>query len=198
MTESAAQSLHHRIFLPFSASIRRMALPTIDPTSAHLSYLILSLFLVSYALFCKLIRSRLHYVRIPAGHACRHSPLAPEATVSLICNDGDWEDDTIQEVMQMVVGVQVFAIAVELRQKKYMKINFKYRNAARSGHGYWVDGLCPDEILHPANQLYHSFDHRRMFDTNRSSLGGQCCRGGSLLAASTRTDHTITPSRIRL
>lgn len=117
MTESAVQSLHHRIFLPFSASIRRMALPTIDPTSAHLSYLILSLFLVSYALFCKLIRSRLHYVRIPAGHACRHSPLAPEATVSLICNDGDWEDDTIQEVMRMVVGVQVFAIAVELRQK---------------------------------------------------------------------------------
>lgn len=69
MTESASQSLHHCIFLPLLLlnvhSIRRMAFPSIDPSSAHLAYPILSLFLASYALFPQLIRNRLHFVRTP-------------------------------------------------------------------------------------------------------------------------------------
>jgi NhaP-type Na+/H+ or K+/H+ antiporter len=34
-----------------------------------------------------------------------------------------------------------------------VKINLKYRNAGRPSYGYWIDGLRPNEILHPANQL---------------------------------------------
>jgi hypothetical protein len=53
------------LLLPNVHSIRRMAFPSIDPTSAHLAYPILSLFLASYALFPQLIRNRLHFVRTP-------------------------------------------------------------------------------------------------------------------------------------
>lgn len=76
-----------------------MALPIIDLALGHLSCLILSMFLVSYSLFCELIHSRFHFIsRIPAGHARRHSSLVPEGIVSLIRTDGDWEDDITQEV----------------------------------------------------------------------------------------------------
>jgi hypothetical protein len=140
MTESAAQSLHHRIFPPLSPanmqSIRRMTLPSIDLTSAHLSYLILSMFIVSYSLFCELIHSRLYFTsRMPAGHARRHSSLVSGGTVSLIRTDGGLGRRHPQEVAWVVVGLQVFALPLSFPQK-YLKVNLKYRNTTRPGHGY--------------------------------------------------------------
>src|SRR5947209_11333337 len=104
-------------------SIRRMALPIIGLTSAHLSYLILSMFLVSYPLFCEFIRKSplLCVPNPPLATLCRHSSLVPEGIVSLIRTDGDWEDEITQGMAWMVVGVQSLCHPVGL-PKKYIKI----------------------------------------------------------------------------
>jgi NhaP-type Na+/H+ or K+/H+ antiporter len=96
-----------------------MAFPGLEPTSAHLTYLILSLFLVSYALFSELISNRLHLSEPPLATLVGII-FGPKGIVSLNPQRWGWEDNITQEVTRMVVGVQVFAIAIELPQK-YMK-----------------------------------------------------------------------------
>lgn len=83
----------------------------------------------------------------------------------------------------MVVGVQVFAIAIELPQK-YMKPTSEVSQCFLD-LSWLLDGLRTDHIPHPADQIHHSIDHRRLLDANRSGLGGQRptfrreCRNGS-------------------
>ena len=100
-----------------------MAFPGIEPTSAHLTYLILSLFLVSYALFSELIRNRLHLSEPPLATLVGII-FGPRGIASLNPRGWGWEDNITQEVTRMVVGVQVFAIAVELPQK-YMRTHIR-------------------------------------------------------------------------
>lgn len=100
-----------------------MAFPGIEPTSAHLTYLILSLFLVSYALFSELIRNRLHLSEPPLATLVGII-FGPRGITSLDPQRWGWEDNITQEVTRMVVGVQVFAIAIEL-PPRYMKIHLR-------------------------------------------------------------------------
>ena len=100
-----------------------MAFPGIEPTSAHLTYLILSLFLVSYALFSQLIRNRLHLSEPPLATLVGIL-FGPRAISSINPQQWGWEDNITQEVTRMVIGIQVFAIAVEL-PSKYMKAHLR-------------------------------------------------------------------------
>ena len=96
-----------------------MAFPGIEPTSAHLTYLILSLFLITYALFSELIRNRLHLSEPPLATLIGIL-FGPRGITSLNPQRWGWEDNITQEVTRIIVGVQVFAIAVEL-PARYMK-----------------------------------------------------------------------------
>jgi sodium/hydrogen antiporter len=100
-----------------------MAFPQIDPTSPHLTFLILSLFLVSYALFSELIRNRLHLSEPPLATLAGIA-FGPRGITALNPQRWGWEDNITQEVTRVVVGVQVFAIAIELPQK-YIKAHLR-------------------------------------------------------------------------
>jgi len=105
----------------------------IEPTPAHLTYLLLSAFLITYTLFTSLIRNRLHLSEPPIAllvgiilgpralgwltpnlcgvNGCRSGT---EATGNSPLGGWGWGDDVVQEATRVIVGIQVFAIGVEL------------------------------------------------------------------------------------
>ena len=126
-----------------------MAWDQIEATPPHISYLILSLFLIWYTLFATFIRNRLHLseppialiVGILLGPQCL-GWLSPNYRGVIGPIDGSitgegpslggwgWGDDisncratmflvctlirTVQETTRVIVGIQVFAVGVEL------------------------------------------------------------------------------------
>ena len=110
-----------------------MAWSQIEPNPPHRTYLLLSLFLILYALFTCFIRNRLHLSEPPLAllYGILLGPrglawLTPNIRAS---NGPDWTeppqdavdmggwgwgDDIVQEAARVIVGVQVFSIGVEL------------------------------------------------------------------------------------
>lgn len=100
-----------------------MAWPQLEPTSPHLTYLILSLFLILYALFSELIRNRLHLSEPPLATLAGIA-FGPRGVGALTPIEWGWEDNITQELTRVIVGVQVFAVGVEL-PKKYIKNHWR-------------------------------------------------------------------------
>jgi sodium/hydrogen antiporter len=96
-----------------------MAWPQIEPTTSHLTYLILSLFLIIYALFSELIRNRLHLSEPPLATLVG-IVFGPRGIGILNPKTWGWQDDITQEFSRIIVGVQVFAVGLEL-PKKWLK-----------------------------------------------------------------------------
>ena len=92
----------------------------VEPTPAHATYLILSLFLIIYALFSQIIRNRLHLAEPPlatlVGIIC-----GPRGFGIVEPKSWGWEDNITQEFARVVVGVQVFAVGVELPRRYLFK-----------------------------------------------------------------------------
>lgn len=89
-------------------------------------------------LFSELIRNRLHLSE-PLLAAIVGIIFGPKGITSLNPQRWGWEGNITQEVTRMVVGVQVFAIAIELPQK-YMKTNLRSVSMpSRPCHGF-LDG----------------------------------------------------------
>lgn len=93
-----------------------MAWPQVEPTTPHLTYLILSLFLIGYALFSELIRNRLHLSEPPLATVVGII-FGPRGFDLLNPKTWGWQDDITQEITRIVVGVQVFAVGIELPRK---------------------------------------------------------------------------------
>lgn len=103
----------------------------LEPTPAHITYLILSFFLITYVLFEKFVRNRLHLSEPPIallagivlgprflgwitpnvygvnGYPSKHSPQHG-------VGGWGWGDNVMQEVTRVIVCIQVFAVGVEL------------------------------------------------------------------------------------
>lgn len=95
----------------------------LEPTPAHFVYLILSAFLLLYALFSSFIRNRLHL---------SEPPLATLVGIAFGPHGADlfsppkWglEDNVTQEAARVIVGLQVFTVGVEL-PKQYFRRHWK-------------------------------------------------------------------------
>jgi NhaP-type Na+/H+ or K+/H+ antiporter len=85
----------------------------LEPTPAHLTYLSLSLFLMLYALFAQFIRNHLHLSEPPLAVAFGIL-LGPSFLNILRPRKFGIDDSVIQEFTRMVVGIQCFAVGVEL------------------------------------------------------------------------------------
>ncbi|MCJ1228291.1 hypothetical protein MMC12_004952 [Toensbergia leucococca] len=90
-----------------------MAWKQLEPTSAHLTYLILSAFLIIYALFSHFCRNRLHLSEPPLATLVGIA-FGPRGADVLDPEKWGIEDDLTQEAARIIVGVQVFAVGVEL------------------------------------------------------------------------------------
>lgn len=88
----------------------------LEPTAAHLSFLILSGFLSIYALFSHFIRNRLHLSEPPLAILVGIL-FGPRAINAL--NPIDWgiEDKLTHELTRVILGLQVFTVGIELPER---------------------------------------------------------------------------------
>lgn len=86
----------------------------LEPTPAHLTYLIFSLFLIAYALFSVLIRDRLHLAEPPL--ALVTGILLGPAALHVLSPHDRWglTDDFTLELTRVVLSLQCLAVGVEL------------------------------------------------------------------------------------
>lgn len=100
-----------------------MAWKQLAPTPSHLTYIILSAFLITYALFSSFIRNRLHLAEPPL--ATLFGVLVGPACLDVI-DPSRWidKDSTTEEITRIVVGVQVFVIGVEL-PRRWIKVHWR-------------------------------------------------------------------------
>jgi sodium/hydrogen antiporter len=100
-----------------------MAWPEIEPSTAHLTYLIWAFFLFTYAVFSELIRNRAHISEPPLATLVGII-FGPRGATVLDPFHWGWEDPITQELTRIIVGVQVFAVGIDL-PSKYMKRHWK-------------------------------------------------------------------------
>jgi len=95
----------------------------LEPTGAHLSYILLPLFLLTYALFSYFIRNRLHLSEPPLATLFGIA-IGPEGLGIMSPREWGFEDRTMIEFTRIVAAVQCFVIGVEL-PSGYMRQNWK-------------------------------------------------------------------------
>lgn len=95
----------------------------LSPTPSHLAYILISSFLILYALFSKFIRDRLHLAEPPL--ATLFGILVGPDCLNII-DPKRWidENSTTEEVTRIVVGFQVFVIGLEL-PRRWLKVNLR-------------------------------------------------------------------------
>lgn len=100
-----------------------MSWPQIEPSSAHLTYLLWATFLTLYAVFSELIRNRAHLSEPPLA-TIFGIVFGPRGLTVLDPYTWGWEDPITQELSRIIVGVQVFAVGIDL-PARYMKKHWK-------------------------------------------------------------------------
>jgi sodium/hydrogen antiporter len=85
----------------------------IEPTLPHLTYIILSSFLIIYVLFSQFIRDSLHLSEPPL--AVLIGILFGPTVLNIITPRAwDLDDNILQEVTRIIVGIQCFVVGIKL------------------------------------------------------------------------------------
>ncbi|KAF2138413.1 uncharacterized protein K452DRAFT_352982 [Aplosporella prunicola CBS 121167] len=85
----------------------------IEPTAPHLTYIVLSTFLILYALFDLFIRNRLHLSEPPLATAVGII-FGPKGAGILHPEHWGIDDVFMQEFTRIILGIQCFAVGIEL------------------------------------------------------------------------------------
>lgn len=103
-----------------------MAWEQLEPTPPHLSYLLISSFLIVYCLFATFVRNRLHLSEPPLALlvGILLGPrvlgwLNPNSCPQQGCTGDEsdrwgWGDTQVQEISRVILGVQVFTVGIGL------------------------------------------------------------------------------------
>ncbi|KAJ4295445.1 hypothetical protein N0V90_007457 [Kalmusia sp. IMI 367209] len=100
-----------------------MAWKQLEPTAPHVTFLVITVFLIFYALFSLLIRNRLHLSEPPLATVFGII-VGPKGLGFLKPYDWGFSDDVVQEVTRLIAGIQCFAVGLELPQY-YFKSKWK-------------------------------------------------------------------------
>lgn len=98
--------------------------PHLEPSTPHLAYLLLSFFLILYALFSELIRNRAHLSEPPLATLTGVIFGPRGITILDPIHQWGWEDNITQELTRVITGVQCFAVGIEL-PARYMKRHWR-------------------------------------------------------------------------
>lgn len=92
-----------------------MAWKQLEPTAPHVSFAVITFFLITYALFSLLIRNRFHLSEPPLATVYGIA-VGPRGLALLRPYDWGFGDDVVQEFTRLIAGVQCFAVGLELPQ----------------------------------------------------------------------------------
>ncbi|KAG4028564.1 hypothetical protein MFRU_020g00080 [Monilinia fructicola] len=95
----------------------------LEPTPPHITYLVLPFFLIIYALFSNFIRNHLHLSEPPLA-VLFGIILGPYVLKVLTPREWGMDDQIMQEITRVIVGIQCFAVGIEL-PKHYFKRHWK-------------------------------------------------------------------------
>ncbi|OJD37399.1 sodium hydrogen exchanger [Diplodia corticola] len=90
-----------------------MAWSQLEPTAPHLTYIVLSSFLIAYALFSLFIRNRLHLSEPPLATVFGII-FGPHGARVLHPQQWGMDDLHMQELTRLILGIQVFSTGIEL------------------------------------------------------------------------------------
>ncbi|EPE24604.1 hypothetical protein GLAREA_08457 [Glarea lozoyensis ATCC 20868] len=85
----------------------------LEPTGPHVTYLTFSVFLITYALFSQFIRNNLHLSEPPIA-VLFGIILGPYVLNWITAKEWGLDDGIMQEVTRIIVGIQCFAVGIEL------------------------------------------------------------------------------------
>ncbi|KAH7403294.1 Na(+)/H(+) antiporter-like protein [Cadophora sp. MPI-SDFR-AT-0126] len=91
----------------------------LEPTPPHVAYLTISIFLIIYALLSLFIRNKLHLSEPPLA-VLYGIILGPYVLKVMAPRHWGMSDDILQEITRVIVGIQCFAVGIEL-PKFYFK-----------------------------------------------------------------------------
>ncbi|KAK5087719.1 hypothetical protein LTR70_006820 [Exophiala xenobiotica] len=98
-------------------------IPDLEPSGTHLIYLVLSFFLILYAIFSEFIRNRIHLSEPPLATltGIAFGPVAVD-----VLGQAEWnlQDNITQELARVITCVQVFAVGLDL-PSKYIKRHWR-------------------------------------------------------------------------
>jgi NhaP-type Na+/H+ or K+/H+ antiporter len=97
-----------------------MAWSQLELTPPHLTYLVITSFLLIYALFSVLVRNRLHLSEPPLA-TLWGIIVGPRGFNVLTPYKWGFSDDVVQEFTRIIVGVQCFAVGLELPEHYFKK-----------------------------------------------------------------------------
>lgn len=100
-----------------------MAWKQLAPTAPHVTYLVLTSFLILYAIFSLLIRNRLHLSEPPLATVFGII-VGPRGMRLLMPYEWGLGDDVVHEFTRLVAGIQCFAVGLELPDN-YFKSKWK-------------------------------------------------------------------------
>ncbi|KAG4437520.1 hypothetical protein IFR05_006992 [Cadophora sp. M221] len=85
----------------------------LEPTAPHVAYLTISIFLIIYALFSLPIRNTLHLSEPPLA-VLYGIILGPHVLKFIAPRHWGLNDEIVQEITRVIVGIQCFAVGIEL------------------------------------------------------------------------------------
>ncbi|KAF2739722.1 Na(+)/H(+) antiporter 2 [Polyplosphaeria fusca] len=91
-----------------------------SPTPPHVSYIVVTFFLILYALFSLMIRNRLHLSEPPLATVFGII-VGPRGIGVLSPYYWGFTDDVVQEFTRIIVGVQCFAVGLELPEAYFRR-----------------------------------------------------------------------------
>ncbi|TVY82317.1 Na(+)/H(+) antiporter [Lachnellula suecica] len=95
----------------------------LEPSTPHVTYLTFSFFLIIYALFSQFIRNKLHISEPPLAVAFGIL-LGPHVFNLISPSRRGMNDEMMQEITRVIVGIQCFVVGIEL-PKHYFKRHWK-------------------------------------------------------------------------
>ncbi|CAI6320475.1 unnamed protein product [Periconia digitata] len=91
----------------------------LEPTAPHLTYLVVTTFLILYAVFSVMIRNRLHLSEPPLA-TIFGVIVGPQGIGLLQPYKWGFDDSVVHEVTRLIAGIQCFSIGLELPQRYFV------------------------------------------------------------------------------
>jgi len=169
----------------------------LEPTPPHVAYLTISGFLIIYALFSLFIRNKLHLSEPPLA-VLFGILLGPRVLNVITPREWGLDNQIVQEITRVILGVQCFAADIELPKfllPPALEISTLF-------HGHYHDSILGYHLalcwLDIQDQFSHCLGRRCMSLAHRSITCSFCVIELQVQRAGSETVEALAQSRISM